>query len=262
MANCRNGHVTAHWRFFTLIPHSAPLQGGSFDLRLRGRLKPQKFVLPQQILNKSFWHVYTCLGSPLPVVVTTNIIKIIAGFVSTLGILLHPTFKKKLTTLTIGGRVGQPFKTCYNACEVCPILNSHHLAQALACDSVPALCSLYNSRVGNPRLLQMPSWEDWCIRMSAGGTAFVICRHHVALIGTSSIELLIRKYPLRICQVARGSRYHSICCIHAVSKMDKIHNIVAPWCTLFNNLRCGCIEWTKSRNWSSICKLVWLVMNE
>ena len=44
-----------------------------------------------------------------------------------------------------------------NPCEVYLILNSHHRAQALACDSVPALCSLYNSRVRNP------SWEDWCV---------------------------------------------------------------------------------------------------
>ena len=39
------------WRFW--FHFSPPFQGGSFDLRLRGRLKPQNFMLPQQILNKS-----------------------------------------------------------------------------------------------------------------------------------------------------------------------------------------------------------------
>ena len=43
------------------------LPGGSFDLRLRGRLKPQNFVLPQQILNKSDMSMslyLSCVSSP------------------------------------------------------------------------------------------------------------------------------------------------------------------------------------------------------
>ena len=69
------------------------------------------------------------------------------------------------------------------------------------------------------------------------------CSAHPALNFT-----LIRKYPLRICQIA-------LCCIQNGWSAQYSY-------TLFSNLRCGCIEWTKSRNWSSICKLVWLVMNE
>ena len=165
MAYRRNGPAThGLWRFwgrkgqrFTLIPHFCTAAGWELWFTTPRQAEAtkihkasQSFLLPQQIL------VYACPGSPLQVVVAQT------KHHQTHRLFLHPTFNYTNYT-DYWWEGGQP-KTCYNACDVCPILNSHHWAQALACDSVPALCSLYNSRVRNPRFMHMPSWEweDWC----------------------------------------------------------------------------------------------------
>ena len=90
---------------------SAPLQGGSFDLRLRGRLKPQNFMLPQQTLNKSDMSIlYSILymsGVPSP---SSNDYKHHQNHRLFCTYFLHPFafYTFNYTMLTIGGRVDNP----------------------------------------------------------------------------------------------------------------------------------------------------------
>ena len=256
MANRRNGPVTPGlWRFwgrkglqrFTLIPHfctaagwelwfTTPRQAEATKIRKAS----QCFLLPQQIL------VSTCPGSPLPVVVThthTHIIKIIAYFC------ILPSTSFNYTNYTdYWWRVDNPRHATMHAMyarfwiliigrRLWPVIQSQPSA---ACTThafgIPDSCRCPRGRIsvyGCMREEQRLSFVDIVLPCSA----------HPALNFT-----LIRKYPLRICQIA-------LCCIQNGWSAQYSY-------TLFSNLRCGCIEWTKSRNWSSICKLVWLVMNE
>ena len=105
------------------------------------------------------WTKATCLcsilGSPVPVVMTTSvssIIKIIACFVR-----LYVLFTSFyiLPSSTFGGRANQSMR--------CPILNSHHLAQALACDSLCSPLQLVQlARWESQMELQMPSRRSVC----------------------------------------------------------------------------------------------------
>ena len=128
MANRRNGPVTPGlWRFwgcqgpqrFTLIPLIPALPGWELWFTTPRQTEATKLCVASADPEQKR-HVYTCLGSPLPVVVlvvATSIITIIACFVRTSYILLHSTFKYRLL---VGGWKTQDMLQSFaiNPCEV------------------------------------------------------------------------------------------------------------------------------------------------
>lgn len=133
------------------------------------------------------WTKATCLcsilGSPVPVVMTTSVSSIIKSIACTFYILLHSTFEYLRWE-------GQPIHAMPDS-EFSSFGAGFGLWFPLQPSAACTTCALGIPDGTADAFAEERLRTSWC--------------DIVLMIGASIIELLIWKYPLRICQVAQGS---------------------------------------------------------